>query len=233
MDKCSARIGRDFEARVADLLSLARIRFLAYGSSNTERYLPGMHWFDCIHLGFTRKYGKIGHFLNTGSGGDTTRDLLHRFEQDAGFFKPHFVFLTIGGNDSRIMSIHEFETNLHLLHGRFEELGTQIIFQTYYAPDSTPSIPHTEFYAFTEVVRHVAAETKSLLVDNLKRWIPMRTRNYAFYKPLMLDDFHLNERGNKVMGFDIARRLGCSLAADAEHWGEAMEAQKYLESSGG
>ena len=218
-----------FDRRVQELLTYPRVRILAYGSSNTERYLPGMHWFDCVHLGFTKKYGKVGHFLNTGSGGDTTRDLLVRFEEDAAFFKPHFVFLTIGGNDSRVMQENEFEANLRELHQRFDSMGCVVIFQTYYAPDSTQANPHFEFYHFSEIVRAVAADTDSMLIDNLKRWLPLRTKHYAFYQTLMRDDFHLNERGNKVMGYDIARSIGCPLEPDSSEWTEAMKAQGMMD----
>lgn len=220
----------ELDQRIREQLSHGRVRFLAYGSSNTERYLPGMHWFDCVHLGFTRKYGKVGQFLNTGSGGDTTEDLLNRFDLDAGFFKPHFVFLTIGGNDSRVMDVERFGANLRELYRRFEALDTKVILQTYYAPDSTEENPHCAFYNFSDCVRQVAGETGSYLIDNLRRWLPFRAHHYDLYQTLMLDEFHLNEGGNRVYGYDIARSIGCPLEEpDTSHWSEAIRVQQLMD----
>ena len=55
-------------------------RILAFGSSNTEHYLPGLHWFVCFELAVKSKYGRGHTCINTGIGGNITRDLLERFE---------------------------------------------------------------------------------------------------------------------------------------------------------
>jgi len=70
-----------------------RTRIVAFGSSNTDRRICGLHWFDWLDLGIKHTHGRVHHFINTGIGGDTTRGLLARYE-------PHAVFVTIGGNDS-------------------------------------------------------------------------------------------------------------------------------------
>jgi CheY-like chemotaxis protein len=118
-----------FEARL-------KTRILAFGSSNTERFLPGMHWFDVFDLALQNRIGRIHQCLNTGIGGHTTRDLLARFEEDTAFFKPHLVFITVGGNDSnpdRKITPDEFEANLVELHRRISSWGCAVVFQTYYA----------------------------------------------------------------------------------------------------
>ena len=217
------------ESRIDQLAGAGRVRVLAFGSSNTERHIPGMHWLDCVHLGFREKYGPVGHFTNTGICGDTSRDLLARFDTDAAALAPHLVFLTIGGNDSWTISEAEYEANLRELHRRFDALGAHVIFQTYYAPISTPENPHTAFYRFSDRVRAVAADTGASLVDNLRRWVPMREHHREFHRALMRDDFHLNERGNKVLGFDIARSIGCPVSPEVPYWSEAIEAQAMMD----
>lgn len=222
-------------SRLDELAKAGRVRILAYGSSNTSRRIPGMHWLDCVQLGFCRKYGPVGHFINTGIGGNTSRDLLQRFDSDAAQHTPHITFLTIGGNDSRTMSEDEFEANLHSLHQRFEKIGTHVIFQTYYAPDSTTEEPHTSFYNLSECVRRVAAATNSSLIDNLSRWLPIREQHYDAYQDLMMDAFHLTERGNKVYGFDIARSIGCPVEPVEPvepFWTEAIHFQKLMDALG-
>ncbi len=78
-----------------------RTRFVAFGSSNTERRIHGLHWFDWLELGIAQTYGRVHTFVNTGVGGDTTYGLLARFDEDVARYAPHVVFVTIGGNDSK------------------------------------------------------------------------------------------------------------------------------------
>lgn len=211
-----------------------RTRILAFGSSNTERFLTGMHWFDCFELAI-KKYGRVHTCINTGIGGDTTRGLLQRFEEDAALYRPHMTFLTIGGNDSnprKDVSIEEFRANLLELHRRFAALGCGVIFQTYYAvnPDTTDPVHREAFYRCMDVVRQVASDTGSDLIDHLTRWELLRTAHPEKYLPLMRDGFHVNPRGNRLLGVDIARRFGVPFGNDSlDHWGEALLLQHFID----
>ena len=76
------------------------IRVVAFGASNTQRYLPGTHWFDYVEMGFKNSFGGgCGHFVNSGISGNTTADLLRRFDRELAFYRPDLVIMTIGGND--------------------------------------------------------------------------------------------------------------------------------------
>ncbi|GHB94921.1 SGNH/GDSL hydrolase family protein [Cerasicoccus arenae] len=207
-------------------------RLLAFGSSNTERRLPGMHWFDCLDLAIQQGYGRPHRFINTGIGGETTRELLARFEQDAAFYQPHAVFITIGGNDSnpaKEMDASEFEGNLKELHRRFTAMDTRVIFQTYYAVNSDGSEHYVKFEAFMDIVRRVAADTDSALIDHFARWTPLRLKHPEIYLPLMIDAFHVNYHGNQVMGVDLARSFGQPLNHDSGHWDEALRIQQLMD----
>lgn len=207
-------------------------RVLAFGSSNTERRLPGVHWFDCFDLALKQQYGRVHRCINTGIGGNTTRDLLERFEQDAAFYQPHAAFITIGGNDSnplRGFTGQEFEANLLELHRRFAAMGTQVIFQTYYAVISDGGKHFETFYQFSDIVRKVAADTQSGLIDHLARWERLRLQRPEVYLPLMQDAFHVNHRGNQIIGVDIARHFGLSLQTDLGFWAEALLVQQLMD----
>lgn len=212
-----------------------RTRVLAYGSSNTERFLPDMHWFDCFELAIKEKYGRIHTCINTGIGGDTSRGLLERFEDDAEFFKPQLVFITIGGNDcnpEKELDIVEFRSNLEELYRRFEAMNCGVIFQTYYSPN--PADCETErinkFYKYTDIVREVAAETNSTLIDHLARWERLRLKHPNIYIDLMRDGFHVKPSGNKVLGVDIARHFGMDLKeSEFNCWDEALAVQKIMD----
>ena len=212
-----------------------RIRVLAFGSSNTERYLPDSHWFDCFELAIKQKYGRVHTCINTGISGHTTCDLLKRFEDDAEFFKPQLAFVTIGGNDcnpDKDISIGQFRNNLKELYERFSAIDCGIVFQTYYSPnpDDVEKARLNNFYKYMDVVREVAIETQSALIDHLARWERLRLKHPDIYIKLMLNGFHTNPAGNKVMGVDIARHFGIIPNKDQfPFWAEAIDIQHLMD----
>jgi lysophospholipase L1-like esterase len=194
-----------------------RTRFVAFGSSNTERRIHGLHWFDWLELGLAQTYGRRHHFINAGVGGDTTRDLLSRFDEDVALYQPHVVFVTIGGNDSKPDSgIDEpaFEANLRELETRIRDLEAIPVFQTYYAADVERLDPaHGQrFLTFMGIVRRASLGTSSILVDHHRRWEPLRLQHVELYRELMLDPLHVNPDGNMLMGLDLIRAFGAQLA---------------------
>ncbi len=212
-----------------------RTRVLAFGSSNTERRISGMTWFDCFDLAVKKKYNRIHTCINTGIGGDTSRGLLERFEDDVALYKPHLAFLTIGGNDSnppQNIDAVEFRENLIELYCRFSEIGCDLIFQTYYSPNpELCDAKHIKtFYHYSNITREVAAETNSDLIDHLVRWESLRKKHNDVYMNLMLDAFHVEAVGNKIMGLDIARRFDLDFnAIKSEGWNEALAVQKLMD----
>ena len=220
------------ESFTGRLEAQAMTRILAFGSSNTERRLFGMHWLDVLELAIVRKYGRIHHCINTGVGGETSGDLLRRFETDAAFYQPHLAFITIGGNDSfRVMPAEEFKRNLLELHHRFRKIGTLVAFQTYYSPDPEQNGDLTHFYRLMDIVRECAAETNSMLIDQLRRWEMLRKAEKTRYKPLMADGFHLNWRGNAFMGLELTKAFGLEQVDLFEHelWAETRELQAIVD----
>ena len=198
-------------------------RILAFGSSNTERYMPGTHWFDALDLAIRETHcqnqRRMYHCINAGIGGHTTRDLLDRFDRDAAFYKPHLTIITIGGNDAnpdKGISPQNYIDNLHKLYTQFTDLGSAVVFQTYYSVipemDTPDKIERFErFHDSMDVVRNVAKETGAELIDHLKRWEPLRLKHPNLHIGLMRDAYHVNDLGNKVMGLYVARSFGLRL----------------------
>lgn len=216
---------------IARLEAKQKTRILAFGSSNTERRIMGNHWFDVLDLALKKKYGRFHHSINTGVGGHTTQDHLDRFEEDAAFYSPHLVILTVGGNDhNRKVPLEQIEANFRELHRRFTAIGVPIAFQTYYSPDPTQLPPLDGFYTLMEAMRGIAAETGSALIDQLTRWELLRKNYPERYAPLMLDGFHVNTRGNLLMGVELARAFGAGDALCAyEELEEAHELQALID----
>jgi len=192
------------------------VRVVAFGSSNTERRLPGMHWFDCLDLACHNRFGKKFVMLNSGRGGNTTADLLARMERDCLSHRPDLVIITIGGNDSfagRGISRDEYRQNLETLLGRLLSIGADPVLQTYYAFDLTELPPEngSAFLANMEIVRETARAHGCPLVDHLGRWEPLRQRCPNVYRRLLVDACHLNPTGNLLMGLDLVRFFGLEL----------------------
>ena len=209
-----------------------KVRVLAFGSSNTERFIAGMHWFDCFELGIKNKYGRIHHCINSGIGGETGDDLLHRFQTDAEFYKPDMVFITIGGNDAnpeRNLNASQFEKNLFELFEQFNSMGCFVIFQTYYAPISEELTQdhYAAFCRYMDIVRDVADKTGSGLIDHFKYWLPLHLNMPAKHRELMTDAFHVNSIGNLVLGLYIARHFKCEL--DEPFYDEAISYMKVMD----
>ncbi|OGV51625.1 MAG: hypothetical protein A2017_08495 [Lentisphaerae bacterium GWF2_44_16] len=215
--------------------ALQKTRVLAFGSSNTEHFQTGMHWFDIFEMGIRNTHGRIHHFINTGISGNTTANLLERFEDDAAFYKPHIVLITIGGNDcnpDKNISEEEFVKNLQVLYRRFANMGTAVFFQTYYSPD--PDLIETvrlkNFYRYTDIVRNTASALNVGLIDHLARWELLRKAHPELYKPLMRDGFHLNSKGNMVVGIDICKFFDLKPDADEpEFWKNGLEISNLMD----
>lgn len=189
---------------------------VAFGSSNTERRLSGMHWFDCFELACRTNVGRNLVCINSGWGGHTTADLLARLDRDCLRYNPDLVFITIGGNDSnpsRKISSSVFQANLLEIISRIRELGGEPILQTYYSFDLERMEPeHASSFAIRmQEIRDIAIKVNCPLIDHLSRWELLRQRYPAIYSNLMADAAHVTPDGNLLLGVDIVRHFGLKL----------------------
>ena len=197
------------------------IRVVAFGASNTQRYLPGTHWFDYVHMGFNNRFGgSCGHFINSGISGNTTLDLLNRFEHGLAYYKPDLVIMTIGGNDCnpvKNIDASQFRSNLLELCRKIKALGSDILIQTYYACDLemiTPPERADLMVKYMQIVREVAASENLMLNDNDMRWARLRDNDIETFRLLMLNSMHVNDIGNQLIGLDLMRKLELPLSAN-------------------
>lgn len=195
------------------LASGEQIRICAFGASNSQRRIPGMHWFDYLELGFKKKYGGSSClFLNAGVGGNTTRHALERFDRDVASFSPDLTLVTLGGNDNKPeygITDTEFHDNLIRIYERLTAINSQVMFQTYYACDleRAPDFRQQRMPKLMQIVRDTAIETGAFLYDHDQRWCKLRDSDIELYRLLMLDAFHVNEIGNMIIGLDLMRRF--------------------------
>lgn len=212
-----------------------RLRMMAFGSSNTQRRIPGMHWFDMLELAYNQSSPPApGLFLNAGIGGETSRDLLARFEQEVVPFDPDLCLITIGGNDTNPdlgLSEVEFEDNINRLVERLIKLKCTPILQTYYAHDDM-IMEQSRSEAFVKYmnIQSELAETKGILiVDQFPKWRKFQAKYREEYNKLMLDAIHLNETGNALMGLNLVKSFDLSIELSlSDVTREAMRLHKLM-----
>ena len=223
------------DAILSSLREGRKVRLVAFGSSNTERRIHGLHWFDWLDLGLKQAYGRVHHCINAGLGGDTTRGLLQRFDEDVALYQPHVVFVTIGGNDANPLTgigAEEYEHSLRQIVARVRALGARVVLQTYYGADiERMAVEHgAAFLRFMDIVRAVAETTGSPLIDHHRRWEPLRQRHVEAYRRLMIDALHVNPLGNMVMGLDLIRRFEARLEeAQTAFCAEGLRYQGWMD----
>jgi len=198
------------------LASQKAIKVVAFGSSNTQRFDVGMHWFDFVELGFKNVYGgSCGQFINSGVTNNTTGDLLARFDDQLAAYKPDLVIMTVGANDCiQRVPLTEYRDNILQLIKQIKDLNGEVVLQTYYACDLKLLQEEnyewnrhlaTDLVAYMDVIREVAEFTDTCLIDQDARWSPLRDEHLEEYRTLMRDSLHLNAAGNMLMGLEAMR----------------------------
>jgi lysophospholipase L1-like esterase len=191
-------------------------RIAAFGSSNTELSLSnaGRHnWVDWLYINLRQQIGNHITITNLGIGGETTADLLNRVHRDVAPLQPSMAIITIGGNDANVqMPAIEYAERLRQLCGIIASYGAQPVLQTYYCPVYHECLPdfRERFETNMRIVRELAVELSTPLVDQYAFFEPFYRSNPDDYIKLMRDRMHVNHLGNLVMGQYISRCFGLS-----------------------
>lgn len=216
-------------------------RILALGSSNTERayHCRGWHnWFDWVEVGLRDHFGRVHQAINAGVSGETSTQLLQRFQRDVAIYRPHAVFITVGGNDTnpeKKVPIARYRGNLLELVDRCLGLGECVpILQTYYSIDvealGAEDLAAQNFPRYMQQVREAAAARGVPLIDHLSRWERLREADCPAYRALLRDEWHVNPLGNMVLGLDVLRRFGVEVKGEvAEVCAQGLGVQRRLD----
>ena len=187
-------------------------RLVALGASNTERYMPGMHWMDVLEVGLRTRFGRKFQIIGSGASGNNTREALARFDRDVAFFQPALVIVTLGGNDcstnpGKHVPEDEYRANLETIGAKIESLHAIPVFQTYYKMDLPAMEPELakNFVRNMEIVRELAEQHSWHLVDQYAVFdkLPPDVHRYK----LMLNPMHTNEEGNLLIGIELLRHF--------------------------
>ena len=201
---------------------------MAFGSSVVERTIEGTHWFDCIDLAVAWNHGRIHHCINVGCSGDTSDDLINRFDQDVASLQPDIIFIKIGGNDTEEdtnISPEKFEKNILNIVSRLNQLGSRICLMTYHSPifELYGTKRVAKLFEFMEIIRCVSRSEKTYLIDTLPLWENLRKKHPLIHKSLLIDEIHLNRLGNLLLGLIITKVLSLNLSEqDKKYWTSAQ-----------
>ena len=58
-----------FDDAVERFEQSSHFRLVAFGASNTERYMPCMHWLDVLEVGLRTRFGRKFQVIDSGTGG--------------------------------------------------------------------------------------------------------------------------------------------------------------------
>lgn len=193
-------------------------RILALGSSNTECcYRPDVAqgWLQWMDFTLRNLYGRCFISINSGSSGQTSAELLKRFDDTVAFFKPHVVFLTVGGNDSnpdRNVSEAQYLANLKSLFGKIRKLeDCEFIYQSYYAPVFSELNPDyaERFRSCAAAGAELARKEDVICYDHLPVWEALQEKMgaEAYKKELFHDLLHLNGTGNQLWAYQMLKKI--------------------------
>lgn len=187
------------------------IRLVAFGSSNTELHwhsLGHFNWFSWLSSAMREWIGRHITTINSGIGGETSKDILKRIDRDVLSFNPDLVIITIGGNDTwKGLTIQEYQNFLIQIVEKIKEIKGLPVLQTYYSLLYNQMDKFfQQFPQIVEVNRNLSKEMKLPLIDQYKYFSPFYENDPKIYSDLMLDGLQVNPLGNAIMGI-IASRL--------------------------
>lgn len=157
--------------------------------------------------------------INRGISGDTTRDLLARWERDALAEQPDWLSLLIGINDvwrsfganpHTAVPLPEYEANLRRLLDSARQQGARLILMTPYLIEPERSAPmRRQMDWYGEVVRRLAAEMEAVLVDTQAAFDAVL--RHAPPEAWAADQIHPNRAGHAVIALAWLRAVGFSI----------------------
>ena len=160
--------------------------------------------------------------INTGVCNERSEGLLAAIDSRILRFQPEVAFILIGMNDciAGLRGREQFRKNLTAIVERLRENSVLPVLQTpnlIYTPNASS---RTDLPAYIQIIREVAVQMETALVDHWNDWCQARPEVGAILTWLQDASIHPNGIGHRVMAHSICRALGvfdphsltCSLA---------------------
>ena len=166
---------------------------------------------------------RVIHVVNTGSSGNTTNDLLARFDRDCLDLKPNYAVICIGFNDvwryfdepsvtEGHVSLDKYTENLRAMADKCQAAGVRCIFMTpYYLEPNKEDLMRAKMDEYRAAMIKVAAEKGLDCVDLQSPFDKLMKYRYPAY--ICWDRVHPGQVGSLVIaktflkyaGFDFGR----------------------------
>lgn len=171
-------------------------------------------WVNRLRLYLDSKDSDI-FLYNLGVSGDTTKDLLKRFDCECKARKPDLLIFSIGDNDSiyipsekkNLVSLTQFEINFENLISKAKKYSKDIIFLGFKKIDENKTTPipwKTEYHYTNEYINLYDKKLESICKKNKVQYLKM-------YDLLQNKDFedglHPNTSGHQKMYLKIKSYL--------------------------
>ena len=218
-----------FTERTDNMILEKNSTLLLYGDSVTDmgRKPEGEGLFEAIGVGYpsdlcsllTINYSdyKI-RVVNKGVSGNTSRDLVNRFDSDVLPYKPEYLSILIGINDvwrqfdsplntAIACSPEEYEENLENIIARSKDFVKKLILITpYYMEPNKNDTMRARMDEYSAIVKKLAEKHDAVFVDMQAAWDKL----FAVYHSTMIawDRIHPNSIGSMYMAQTILDALG-------------------------
>ena len=194
------------------------------GSMDTWPFLDMMNWRETYadtmsRLLFCLRPDLRLSFRNVGIGGQSCRELAARFEDNVVPYRPDWVVMTLGGNDSaRKIPLAEFKEKMDAYLRRVREWGGRTAFLGGFKACPLAPEGSEKRYAirapYYRAERALARRYDGLYVDV---GTPLQRKARALYKQstahtVYSDGGHFNSVGNLIIAAEALRALGVVVA---------------------
>ena len=204
--------------------SRKKITIVAFGDSITQGVAieHDCLWTTILERLLAAKYPELDiAIINSGVGGNTSREGLARFEKDVLLHKPDIVLAEFGNDCTdephREVLPDEYAQNFSVMKKRLDEIGVRLIVMTF-----TPIVDEwhgwrdkPKFIAmggidnceeqYREALRKFALEADILLIDTYKTIRKEMNNNPAAV--IMADGVHLTEYANEIFADTVFAAL--------------------------
>ena len=206
--------------------SQTTLTIVAFGDSITEagHQKPDDRWPELVRLALQKHFTGIGiKVVNSGVGGNTSREGLARFDRDVLPHHPQFVLFEFGNDQTsepaRHVPVAEFRQNLELILTRVAEECGAIAIPMTFPPIIDSCTPHsqTPFYVqqggpdksqnlYREATRQLALARTCPLVD-IDSTLRQDIEQQGTGSCILPDGVHLTAHGNELVAAAVLNVL--------------------------
>ena len=173
--------------------------YCIFGDSVAQAAYVQVGWVELLSQYLEEKYqGDFVNVFNLGIGGNTTKDVLERFEAESSARKPTNIIIAVGINDTKFYTSKDFKVNLEKLIGLAKKVTSEITLVGLVLGNWKGDEPFSNKKTtdFNNVIKEVAASKGY-------KFIPLQ----EVLKPEdYMDGLHPNNQGHSKM-FEVIKKF--------------------------